>query len=136
MRKILLFKKSIMKIPKSLFLLLAIAFLLSFSCSRNNEIQKDAEQIGEAMCRHIEIMSKLKIVGQDDTAASHKLQSDAKKLEEEMQILYKKFGDKYGDKTKNPDFKKKFSHDLRKAMLKCQYLSKEDRAQFEAELKE
>ena len=105
MRKILLSKKSIMNIPKSLLLLLAITFFLSSGCNRNGEIKKDAEQIGEALCRHTEIMSKLKLVGQDDTAASHKLQSDAKKLAEEMQILYKKFGHKYGDKTKNPDFK-------------------------------
>ena len=52
-----------------------------------------------------------------------------------MGILYKEFGEKYGEKTKNTDFNKKFAQELRRAMLNCPYLSKEDRDQFEKELK-
>lgn len=119
------------------FLPLIFGVILLFSgCSSNNEIKKDAVQIGDAMCRNIEIMNKLRAADPNDTLATQKLHVEAKKLQTEMTILYKEFGDKYGAKTKDKDFNKIFAKELRKAMLDCPYLSKEDRAQFEKDLKE
>jgi hypothetical protein len=121
---------------KKLFLPITIGIILLFSGCRNNEIKKDAIQIGDAMCRNIEIMNKIRANDPKDTAAARKLNREAKMLQTEMTILYKEFGDKYGAKTKNAEFNKKFAQELRKAMLDCPYLSKEDREQFEREIKE
>jgi hypothetical protein len=128
-------KAILMKIQNA-FLPFLLAVLVLLSGCGNKGIKKDAEKIGDAMCRHIEVMSKLRIVDPNDTVATQKLQADGVKLQAEMQLLYKEFGEKYGDKTKDPDFSKKFSRELRKAMLNCPYLSKQDRAQFEKELNE
>jgi len=125
-----------MNIKKMFLPLLAIAVVLSSGCNSNKEIKKDAVEIGDAMCRNIEVMNKLRAIDPKDSAGTQKLQMEAKKLQTEMTILYKEFGDKYGEKTKNADFNKKFARELRKAMLNCSYLSKEDRAQFEKDLKE
>jgi hypothetical protein len=121
---------------KKMFLPLIIGTTIIFSGCGNNEIKKDAIEIGDAMCRNIEIMNKLRAIDPKDSVTSQKLHSEAKKLQVEMTILYKEFGDKYGEKTKKADFNKKFAQELRRAMLDCPYLSKEDRAQFEKELKE
>ncbi len=119
-----------------MFLPLVICGIILFSGCGNNEIKKDAVEIGDAMCRNIEIMNKLRAIDPRDSVGTQKLQLEAKKLQTEMTILYKEFGDKYGEKTKNKDFNKKFAHELRKAMLSCPSLSKEDRDQFEKEIKE
>jgi len=52
-----------------------------------------------------------------------------------MTIVYKEFSDKYGEKTKDQKFNKKFNRELRKALLDCPSLSKKDRDLFEQELK-
>ena len=129
-------QKQIVMNSKKLFLPLTIGIIFLFSGCGNNEIKKDAIEIGDAMCRNIEIMNKIRAIDPQDSVASQKLHLEAKKLQTEMTILYKEFGDKYGAKTKNADFNKKFAKELRRAMLNCPSLSKEDRAQFEKELKE
>lgn len=131
-----MFQKQIVMKIQNVFIPLVIGVIIFFSGCGNNEIKKDAELIGDAMCRNIEVMNKLRAIDPNDTVGTQKLQAESKKLTTEMTILYKEFGDKYGDKTKNADFNKKFGMELRKAMLNCQFLSKEDRAQFEKELKE
>ena len=108
-----------MNSKKFLLPLFAAAIILSSGCSRDNDINKSAVEIGDAMCRNIEIMNKIRAIDPKDTATSLKLHQQAKQLQTEMTILYKEFGDKYGEKTKNADFNKKFAKELRKAMLNC-----------------
>ncbi len=109
--------------------------LLLSSCG-NREMKEEAVKVGDAMCRNIEIMNKIRNADPEDSVLLKKLHMEAHQLEIEMTIVYKEFGDKYGKKTTDPKFNKKFNRELRKAMLDCPYLSKKDRDLFEQELKE
>ena len=120
---------------KNFFLPAFIGVVLLFSGCGNRELIEDAAKIGDAMCRNIEIMNKLKAANPTDSVTMQKLRSQAHQLQIEMTIVYKEFGDKYGDKTKDTKFNKKFNRELRKAMLDCPALSKKDREMFEQELK-
>ena len=111
-----------------------LLFVFIFS-SCKHELKEDAAKVGDAMCRNIEIMNKIKAANPEDTATLKNLRAQAHQLEIEMTIVYKEFGDKYGNKTKDPAFNKKFNIELRKAMLDCPSLSKEDREMFEKEIK-
>ncbi len=103
---------------------------------KNNDLKKDADQIGDIMCRNIEIAGKLRIANPNDTAAISKLQRDSQNLQTEMTKMYADFKKKYGDKVNDKEFSKKFSNELRRAMLNCPHLSKQDREQFEKDLAE
>jgi outer membrane murein-binding lipoprotein Lpp len=119
------------------FILPAIlGVVLLFSGCGNRELKKDAAKVGDAMCRNIEIMNKMKAANPADSVTMQNLRAQAHQLEIEMTIVYKEFGDKYGEKTKDPKFNKKFNRELRKAMLDCPSLSKKDREMFEQDLKE
>ena len=120
---------------KNLFLPAIIGVALFFSGCGNRELKEDAAKVGDAMCRNIEIMNKIKAANPADSVTMQKLHSQAHQLEIEMTIVYKEFGDKYGEKTKDPKFNKKFNRELRKAMIDCPSLSKKDRELFEQELK-
>ena len=121
---------------KNLFSPVFISVALFFSGCGNRELKEDAAKVGDAMCRNIEIMNKMKAANPADSVTMQKLRSQAHQLQIEMTIVYKEFGDKYGDKTKDPKFNKKFNRELRKAMIDCPSLSKKDRELFEQELKE
>jgi len=121
---------------KNSFLPAILGVVLLFSSCENRELKEDAAKIGDAMCRNIEIMNKMKAANPADSAVMQKLRSQAHQLQIEMTIVYKEFSDKYGDKTKDLKFNKKFNRELRKAMLDCPSLSKKDRELFEQELKE
>jgi len=121
---------------KNSFLPAILGVVLLFSGCENRELKEDAAKIGDAMCRNIEIMNKMKAANPADSAVMQKLRSQAHQLQIEMTIVYKEFSDKYGDKTKDLKFNKKFNRELRKAMLDCPSLSKKDRELFEQELKE
>jgi len=121
---------------KRLLFPLFIGIVLFFSGCGNRGLKEDAVKIGDAMCRNIEIMNKLRAANPSDSATLEKLHSQQHQLEIEMTILYKEFGDKYKEKTKDPKFNKNFARELRKAMIDCPSLSKEDREQFEKDLKE
>jgi hypothetical protein len=121
---------------KNLFLLAFIGVVLLFSGCGNRGLKEDAAKVGDAMCRNIEIMNKIKAANPADSVTMQKLRLQAHQLQIEMTIVYKEFGDKYGDKTKDPKFNKKFNRELRKAMIDCPALSQKDRDLFEQELKE
>ena len=121
---------------KNLLFLGFIGIVLLFSGCGNKGLKEDAIKIGDAMCRNIEIMNKLRAANPSDSANLEKLHSQQHQLQIEMTILYKEFGDKYKEKTKDQKFNKDFARELRKAMLDCPSLSKEDREQFEKDLKE
>jgi len=113
--------------------MLAAAIMLLASCGSHN-LKKDAQKIADAMCRNLEVMNKLRTINPNDTLGTRALQDEDKALQDEMQKLYKDFREKYGEKTKDPEFSKSFSRELRKAMMNCEYLSKEDREQLEKEI--
>ena len=119
---------------KSIFVFLIISGSLIFAGCKGDGLKKDAQIYGDAMCRNIEISGKLRIANPNDTAAISKLQMEAKKIQTEMTILFSEFRQKWGEKAKDKEFAKKYSYELRKAMLNCPYLSKEDREQFQKDL--
>jgi hypothetical protein len=119
---------------KKLVLLVFLGFGLLFSGCGNRDLKDEATKVGDAMCRNIEIMNKMKAADPADTANMEKLKAQAHQLEIEMTIVYKEFGDKFGAKTKDQKFNKSFNRELRKVMLDCPSLSKKDREIFEKEL--
>ena len=117
-------------------MILAAVVMAFSSCKRaNKELQKDAKNIAVAMCRNIETMQNLKTANPADSAKILSLRSKEKEAEVEMTILYQEFKAKYKDKMTDKKFSDEFAMELRKAMLDCPYLSKEDRASFEKGLK-
>ena len=121
---------------KTFFFLAFIGVVLLFSGCGNRELKKDAARIGDAMCRNIEILNKMKAANPADSVTMKNLRSQSDHLQNEMTIVYKEFNEKYGEKIKDQNFTKKFNRELRKAMLDCPSLSKKDRELFEQELKE
>jgi hypothetical protein len=124
-----------MKQVLSILILAAVVMAFS-SCKRENkELQKDAKNIAIAMCRNIETMQNLKTADPADSVKINQLRTKEKDAEVEMTILYQEFKAKYKEKTSDKKFSEEFAKELRKAMLDCPYLSKEDRANFEKEMK-
>jgi len=124
-----------MKQVLSILILAAVVVAFS-SCKRaNKELQKDAKNIAVAMCRNIETMQNLKTANPADSAKMTSLRAKEKEAEVEMTILYQEFKAKYKDKISDKKFSDEFAVELRKAMLDCPYLSKEDRASFEKGMK-
>ena len=111
-----------------------VLLLICFSCSRSKELEKDASVIANAMCRSIEIMNKLKAVSSQDTMSINNLQTSYHDLQKEMENLYSDFRKKYEKRMNDPQFNKDFSNELRKAILNCPFLSKEDREKYAKEI--
>lgn len=121
----------------SLLLTVLIVCLVALSgCGKKYDLKEDAAKIGDAMCRSIDVMNQLKAANPEDTGLVMKLRNDESKIQSEMSVLYEDFNKKWGDKTKKEDFTKEFGRELRKAMLDCKSLSKEDRESFMKEIKE
>ncbi len=125
-----------MKIKYLFYSLMIVGMLGTTSCGNKYDLKEDAGKIGTAMCKSINIMNQLKAANPQDSDLVWKLRQDAKNTQIEMTILYQEFNTKWGDKTKKEDFTKAFGQELRKAMLNCKSLSKEDRENFMKELKE
>ena len=122
-------------IASRLFVPFIITGIIFISGCNTSDLKKDTDKIGDAMCRKIEVMAKLRIANPNDTAMINKLQSDVIKIGDEMTALYQAFNKKYVDKAGDKEFNKKFSYELRRSMLEnCQSLSKEDREQFQKDL--
>lgn len=117
-----------------LLLLVAVFLVFVYSCSNDNGFKKDVEGISQSMCRNIDVMNKLKAANPADSGTIKKLQADAYKVQGEMTVLYKEFEAKYKDKMKDDKFNKNFARELRKSMLNCSSLSKQQRDDFEKEL--
>ena len=111
-----------------------VLLLICFSCSRSKELEKDASVIADAMCRSIEIMNKLKAANPQDTMSINNLQTSYHDLQKEMENLYSDFRKKYEKRMNDPQFNKDFSNELRKAILNCPFLSKEDREKYAKEI--
>jgi len=120
----------------TLFSLFMGSLLILSACGHKYDLKDDAKKIGDAMCKSIEVMNKLKAANPADSEMVWKLRQDQKNNQIEMTILYQEFNAKWGDKTKKEDFTKAFGQELRKAMIDCKSLSKEDRENFMKEIKE
>jgi hypothetical protein len=118
---------------KSILSILFIALILS-GCSKNKELKEDASNIADAMCKSIEVMNRLKAIDPQDTVKINDLQLNYQSLQSEMEILYAEFRKKYENRLKDLQFNKDFANELRKAILNCRYLSKEDRMKYEKEI--
>jgi len=121
---------------KSFFSIIFIsaAIILSSCHGSNPELKKDAKNIAVAMCRNIETMKNLKTADPADSVKMNELRAKEKEAEVEMTILYQEFKAKYKEKISDKKFSEEFAKELRKAMLDCPYLSKEDRANFEKDI--
>ncbi|MCX6283994.1 MAG: hypothetical protein NTW31_07155 [Bacteroidetes bacterium] len=117
-----------------LSIILISAVIVLTSCGGNAELKKDAKNIAVAMCRNIETMNNLKAVNPGDSLKVIQLRAKEKQAEVEMTVLYQEFKAKYKDKMSDKKFSEDFAKELRKAMLDCPYLSKEDRASFEKDI--
>jgi hypothetical protein len=124
-----------MKIKILLYcVIFALAAVFS-GCGGNRELKDNAKSFADAMCRNIAVMQKLRAASQDDTLTLQNLQKERQAIDSEMMALSQDFRTKFGEKTKRPEFTKEYRKYLSEYMLDCNCLSKEDRANFEKELK-
>jgi hypothetical protein len=124
-----------MNIKNKVFLAFLVLTVCLFGCGPD-PVQKDAKQLSEVWCRYIEIMSRRQIVDPEDTVADSRVESELEKVMGEMDSLNTIIRKKYGEKTKDTSFSRRFKRELQKAMLNCPNLSKTDRDKIEKELKE
>jgi hypothetical protein len=125
-----------MKVRTVLFVLVTGSLFALSGCGSKYDLKEDTAKISDAMCRSIDVMNQLKNANPDDSILVTKLRQDAGNIQSEMTLLYEEFNKKWGDKTKKEDFTKAFGKELRKAMLDCKSLSKEDRENFQKEIEE
>ena len=123
-----------MKSLLNVTILCMVVFFTSCAHKTDPELKKDAKNIADAMCRNIETMNNLKALNPADSARVKEVRAKEKQAEVEMTILYQEFKAKYKDKINDKKFNEEFALELRKAMLDCKLLSKEDRANFEKEI--
>lgn len=120
---------------KNLGTLLFLCSIIFFTgcVKKNNQFQKDMAEIGDVMCKTMEVVNQLKAVPANDTTVIRELTAKESKVEQEMKIIYEEFRNKYSKKMNDTSFIKEFRSELKKNMLKCKYLSKEDREMYEKE---
>ena len=124
-----------MKIYIILFSLgVALAMGVSGCGGGNRELEADAKNFADAMCRNLETMQKLRGVNPADSIQVEKLQQERQKIDHEMSLLAGAFKKKYGEKANTPEFGREYRKYLSEAMLECKFLTSEDRANFEREL--
>jgi hypothetical protein len=116
---------------------LMIALIIALAgCGGNEELDRDAKNIADAMCKNIDVMNKIRDANPSDSALLAGLQAEAEQVRMEMAALYKDFEQKYGEKAKTEEFSREFSKSLRKSILECPHLTKEDRERFEKEVED
>jgi hypothetical protein len=123
-----------MKINAGLYILLVTVILVISGCGENKELKKDVTNIADAMCRITGAMHKVRAADPSDSVEFAKLQSEVKQCQIEMTILNQEFQQKYKSKLGDKKFQKEYSREIRKAIINCQYLSKEDRERYEKEI--
>jgi len=118
-----------------LYSLMIVIIIALAGCGGNKELKRDAKDIADVMCKNIDVMNRVRAANPADTAQVAKLQQEAKQVQIEMTIVYQEFKEKNKNKLTDDKFNKDFARELRKAMLECPHLSKEDREAFEKEFK-
>lgn len=122
-----------MKKPLLFFGMLLI-ILFNGCQKKDKELEKDVKSIGDLMCRSMEIMNKLTAANPSDTMMMQYLLKKNDDLQAEMNGVYSKFREKYADKLKDTTFYREFNAEVKKVLLDCKYLSKEDRENFLKEM--
>ena len=123
-----------MKINPGLPILLVTFLIVISGCGYNKELKKDVTAFAEAVCKYNGVMNKLKAaVESEDSVAIAKLQLEENQCQTELNLLNSNFREKYKSKLNDTTFRKEYSREIRKAILKCPNLSKEDRERFEKE---
>lgn len=123
-----------MKIKHILSILLIAVISIISGCGENKELKKDVANIADAMCKITGVMHKLRAADPADSVAFAELQMEEKQCEIGMTILNQEFQQKYKSKLSDKKFKKEYSREIRKAILNCPHLSKEDRERYEKEI--
>jgi hypothetical protein len=124
-----------MKIRPVLSIILITVIIFISGCGDNNkELKKDVAGIAESMCRITGVMHKLRAADPADSVAFKELQKEAHQCQIEMTILNQEFQQKYKSKLSDEKFKKEYSREIRKAILNCPHLSKEDRERYQKEI--
>ena len=127
-------------IPRFVFFICVILFfgILCFSGCRHEDKSfiKDVAALGDARCRFLEVSNKLLATAPQDVANFQELKSKLNDLDKEMTTLNAEFKSKYGKKMTDPGFIKDFKTEIRRSMLNCKFLSKEDREIFMKEVEE
>ena len=128
-----------MKIRPAFLLLLIFGILLIAGCGnkKKEEFKKDVAGLGDVMCRIMEVSNKL-LASQSatpmDIQVIEELQMKKDSLESKMNELNTEFKKKYEKQMTDPEFIKDFRTEIKKTMLDCKYLSKEDRERYEKEV--
>jgi len=122
------------KINPGLSLFLVTLLFVISGCGHNQELKKDVTAFADAVCKYNGVMNKLKAaVEAEDSVAIAKLQLEENQCQTEMNLLNQNFQEKYKSRLSDTTFRKEYSKEIRKAILKCPNLSKEDRERFEKE---
>ena len=124
---------SLSMIKRCLLFILPVSVIITLSGCRS-AFKEDVDKVAAAMCKITGVMNKLRSADLADTATLSKLQAEEQRLEEEMARINEAFRQKYKTKLTDENFRKEYSREIRKAILDCPYLSKEDRARFEKEI--
>lgn len=117
-------------------LMISVIFLFILGCGSQDNLKEDAKKIGDAMCRSLDVMNRLRSADPTDTALISKLSTELTNIQTEMATMYEAFNAKWGEKAKEEGFIKSFKKELHKTMVECKSLSEEDRATFLKELEE
>jgi hypothetical protein len=121
-------------LQKLLLVLLTGSVVLFTGCGNGDaELRKDVRAVADAMCRITGAMNHLKAADPVDSVGYSRLLDEVKKSQEEMTTLNRKFQEKYKDRIDKDDFRKIYSKEIRKAILDCEYLTKEDKERFAKE---
>jgi hypothetical protein len=123
-----------MKINRVLSVFLILTLIVISGCGENKELKKDVTDIADAMCKITGVMNKIRAADPADTLALAEFRMEEKKLEIEMTILNHEFQEKYKSKLSDKSFQKEYAREIRKAILNCPNLSKEDRERYEKEI--
>jgi hypothetical protein len=114
-------------------LLIPVVIIIFAGCNKSTGFQKDVEEVADGMCRITDVMNRLRKADPSDSVTVAKLQEEEQRLEADMIRINEAFREKYKDKLTDESFRKDYSRLMRKSILKCPHLSKEDRERFEKE---
>lgn len=123
-----------MKIKPVLSILLIAVIIVISGCGNNKELKKDVTNIADAMCKITGVMHKIRAADPADSVLMADLKMEEKKWEIEMTILNQEFQQKYKSKLSDKKFQKEYAREIRKAIINCPNLSKEDRERYEKEI--
>jgi outer membrane murein-binding lipoprotein Lpp len=125
------------RLALSLLFILGILVLAGCGNKKKEEFKKDVAGLGDVMCRIMEVSNKL-LASQSatplDILVIEELQMKKDSLERKMNDLNTEFKKKYEKQMTDPEFVKDFRSEIKKTMLDCKYLSKEDRERYEKEV--